>query len=165
MMSNLLDGIVERLVPPFTLSKIEGDAVFAYATQDALPPGPQLQACIGACHADFRRRLAAAHEIWTCTCDGCLRINSLDLKFVVHAGTFVIQSIAGSAELIGAEVVMAHRLLKNDAADVVGHGAYTLVTASAAARLGISTEGSTPLVARYEHYPPIDTHVFPLHPQ
>ncbi len=162
MMSSLLDGIVEGLVPPFTLSKIEGDAVFAYATQEDLPSGTQLQTCIGACHAEFRRRLAAAHETWTCQCDACMRIDALDLKFVLHAGTFVIQAIAGSTELIGSEVVMAHRLLKNEAADVVGHGAYTLVTASAATRLGIPTEGSTPLVARYEHYPPIDTHLFPL---
>jgi len=27
--SSLLDGIVGQLVPPFTLSKLEGDAVFA----------------------------------------------------------------------------------------------------------------------------------------
>ena len=32
--SSLLDGIVTRLVPPFTLAKLEGDAVFAY-TEDA----------------------------------------------------------------------------------------------------------------------------------
>jgi hypothetical protein len=163
MMSSLLDGIVGRLVPPFTLSKLEGDAVFAYATDDAVVPrGADLRTCIEACHAEFRSRLDAAHEVWTCTCDACLRIDSLELKFILHAGPFVIQQIAGRDELVGPDVVMAHRLLKNDAADLLGHGAYALLTAAAVDRFGVPTDGSTPLVARYEHYPPIDTVVFPL---
>jgi hypothetical protein len=57
---------------------------------------------------------------------------------------------------------MAHRLLKNEVADLIGHGAYALVTAVAADRFDIPTDGSSPLVARYEHYPPIDAFVFPL---
>ena len=39
VMSNLLNGIVEQVIPPFRLSKLEGDAVFAYATEDSMPPG------------------------------------------------------------------------------------------------------------------------------
>jgi hypothetical protein len=164
-MSSLLDGIVGRLVPPFTLSKLEGDAVFAYATESAvLPHGSDLRACLDACYAEFRRRLEAAHDIWTCRCDACLRIDSLELKFILHAGSFVIQEIAGRPELVGPEVVMAHRLLKNEAAGLVGHGAYALLTATATARFGVPIGGSLPLVARYEHYPPIDAFVFPLRP-
>ena len=106
--------------------------------------------------------LGAAHEIWTCRCGACLRIDALDLKFILHAGAFVTQEIAGRAELVGPEVVMAHRLLKNDAADLVGHGAYALVTAVAATRFAVPTDRAIPLVARYEHYPPIAAFVFPL---
>ena len=163
MMSSLLDGIVGRLVPPLTLSKLEGDAVFAYATDAAVVPrGPALLAYIEACYGEFRGRLDAAHDIWTCTCDACLRIDTLELKFILHAGPFVIQEIVGRPELVGPEVVMAHRLLKNEAAERVGHGAYVLLTATAAARFDVPTDASTPLVAHYEHYPPIDTFVFPL---
>ena len=112
MMSSLLDGIVGRLVPPFTLAKLEGDAVFAYATDGAaVPRGAALRACIDACYADFRGRLDQAHDIWSCRCDACMRIDQLDLKFILHAGPFVIQEIAGRSELVGPEVVMAHRLL------------------------------------------------------
>jgi hypothetical protein len=162
-MSSLLDGIVECLVPPFTLAKLEGDAVFAYATQsDLLPDGSAVLGCIQACYDAFRRRLDTAHETWTCTCDGCLRINDLELKFVVHSGRFVIQQIAGTAELVGSDVVMAHRLLKNDAAQVLGHGAYALVTSPAVERFALSTDRATPLVSRYEHYAPIDAWLFAL---
>ena len=165
MISSLLDGIVARLVPPFTLSKLEGDAVFAYAVDDApIPDGSGLLACVAACYAEFLARLAAAHDVWTCRCDACLRIDSLDLKFILHAGPFVLQEIAGRAELVGPDVVMAHRLLKNEAAALLGSPAYILVTAVAAERFGVPTAGARQLVARYEHYPPIETFVFPLRP-
>ena len=72
------------------------------------------------------------------------------------------QEIAGTRKLVGPEVVMAHRLLKNNAATLVGHSAYALITAAAAARLGIPTEAAVPIVETYEHYPPIRAHVFPL---
>ncbi len=162
MLSSLLDGIVGRLAPPFTMSKLEGDAVLTYALEPTLPRGAAVRACIDATYADFRGRLDAAHEVWACDCDACLRIDVLELKFIVHAGPFVIHEIVGNLELVGPEVVMAHRLLKTEAAEVVGQGAYVLVTAAATNLLEIPTEGSIPLVARYEHYPPIDAFVFPL---
>jgi hypothetical protein len=161
--SSLLDGIVDELVPPFTLSKLEGDAVFAYADADGgLPRGDALLACIDACFAEFQRRLGQAHDIWTCRCDACMRIDQLDLKFILHAGPYVIQSIAGGAELVGPEVVMAHRLLKNDAVATLGTGAYALLTASAVERFDVPTAGATSMAASYEHYDPIDTFLFRL---
>ena len=148
--SSLLDGIVGTLVPPFTLSKLEGDAVFAYADADGgLPRGDALLDCIDACYAEFQRRLGQAHEIWTCRCGACMRIDQLDLKFIVHAGPYVIQSIAGAAELVGPEVVMAHRLLKNDAVATLGTGAYALLTSSTVDRFDVPTAGATPMPATY----------------
>jgi Protein of unknown function (DUF2652) len=164
VMSNLLDGIVERVVPPFTLSKLEGDAVFAYATDPApMPHGAAVLDCLTGCYAEFRRRLGTARSIWSCWCDACARIEVLELKFVLHAGTYVIQEIAGRRELVGPEVVIAHRMLKTGAAELVGHGAFALTTAAAASRFDIPTEAAIPMVETYDHYPtPISAHVFPL---
>ena len=51
--SHLLDGIVERVVPPFTPSKLEGDAVFAYgADSAAVPNGPAVLDCPTDCYAE-----------------------------------------------------------------------------------------------------------------
>ena len=163
MMSSLLDGIVERMVPPFTLSKLEGDAVFAFATDsDAVPTGEDMLACLADCYAEFRRRNDAAHEIWTCSCGACTMGNGLDLKFIVHAGSFVVQSIAGGRELVGPDVVMAHRLLKTRAAEVAGGGGYALITAPAAARFEVPTVDGLTLVETYDHYAPIDCWVYRL---
>jgi hypothetical protein len=163
LVSSLLDAIVGRLVPPFTLSKLEGDAVFAYAPSDAgIPRGDALLDCVQACYDGFRRLLADAHEVWTCRCDACQRIDQLELKFIVHAGGFVIQSIAGTAELVGPEVVMAHRLLKNDAAAALGTGAYALLTAPVVERFGVPVDGALPMSAEYEHYEPLGTYLYRL---
>lgn len=118
--------------------------------------------CLTECYADFRRRLGMARGIWPCWCNACSQIDVLDLKFILHDGAFVIQEIAARRELVGPEVVMAHRLLKTGAAELVGHSAYALITAAVAARFDIPTEAAVPIVETYEHYPPISAHVFPL---
>jgi len=163
VMSGLLDGIVGRMVPPFTLSKLEGDAVFVYATNPhAVPRGQDMFDCLGECYAEFRRRVGVARDVSTCSCGVCMGIDVLDLKFILHAGPFVIQEIAGRSELVGPEVVMVHRLLKTGAAELVGHGAYALVTAAAATEFDIPIETSVPITETYEHYEPISAHVFSL---
>lgn len=145
LISTLLDGIIERLSPPFTLAKLEGDAVFAFATLDALPSGVAILGCMSDCYAAFRAQLAHAGDLWSCRCDACVRVADLDLKFVLHAGSFVMQAIAGSRELAGPDVVAVHRLLKNRAVEVLGTRAYALVTVAASQRLGIPEAGSTRL--------------------
>jgi hypothetical protein len=168
LVSSLLDGIVERIVPPFTFSKLEGDAVFAFARDDDdVPRGAALLDSLSACYAAFRDRLAGAGQVWSCQCDVCSRaggldLRGLDLKFVLHAGSYVVQSIAGGRELVGPEVVMAHRLLKNHAAELIGHSAYALVTDAAASRLAIPVDGARELTETYEHYAPIAARVYAL---
>ncbi len=134
LMSHLLDTIVVALSPSFRLAKLEGDAVFAVADDqapDGGASGEAVLACLHRCHAAFADQLAAAGSQWTCTCDACARIGELDLKFVVHHGTWVAQRIAGSDELLGPDVNLAHRLLKNHARDVVGPVPYALITDAA----------------------------------
>lgn len=163
LVSSLLDGIIERVVPPFTLSKVEGDAVFVFAREDdAVPTGEALLGCLTACYESFRDRLHGARQVWTCRCDACARVGGLDLKFVLHAGSYVVHSIGGGLELAGPHVVMAHRLLKNHAAELVGSGAYALITEAAASRLAVPPEAGRELTETYEHYPPIAARVYPL---
>jgi hypothetical protein len=153
VMSSLLGGIVERVVPPFTLAKLEGDAVFAYAVDmPSVPRGADMRDCLAACYADFRGRLREASELTTCWCDVCSRIEVLDLKFILHAGPFVSQQIAGQRELVGPEVVVAHRLLKSRAPDLIGDRAYALVTDAACATLDIPVDGSVELAESFDDH-------------
>jgi hypothetical protein len=163
LMSSLLDGIVADITPPMTLSKLEGDAVFAYAPSATdVPHGTAFLDLIRAAYAGFRQRLGEAGAVWSCTCEACSRAGSLELKFIVHGGPFVIQTMAGGRELIGPEVIMAHRLLKSGAAETAGTGAYLLMTAAASAMLEVPPEDGRSITETYEHYAPLSGSVVAL---
>ena len=163
LLTRLLDGIVERIAPPFALSKLEGDAVFAFAPDgEEGVRGQAVVDCLTACYADYRARVDEAHELMMCNCDACLRIGSLELKFVLHHGEYILQSVAGRQELFGPDVTIAHLLLKNRVADVVGRCAYALVTESAAAGLDVPLERARPITEEYEHYEPVRASVLTL---
>jgi hypothetical protein len=66
-------------------------------------------------YEDFLRGTIEIARRSACPCGACTRTNDLRLKFIVHAGAFDTQKIGGRTELIGPDVVLAHRLLKNRA--------------------------------------------------
>jgi hypothetical protein len=163
LITSLLDGIVGRLVPPFQLSKFEGDAVFAFAPDDAFEyRGDDVVECMQQCYADYRSRRDEAQNLMFCNCSACSRLHELELKFVLHHGTYVVQSIAGRDELLGPDVTMAHLLMKNSVAEAIGSAAYALLTQSAAQQLDVPVGESAPHTEEFDHYPPIGAHVFTL---
>jgi Protein of unknown function (DUF2652) len=163
LLTSLLDGIVERIAPPFVLSKLEGDAVFAFAGEGELAVrGQSVVDCLTACYGAFRARLDEAGALMACTCDACLSIGTLDLKFVLHHGEYIVQPVAGHQELLGPDVTISHLLLKNHVADLIGPSAYALVTESAAAHLDVPLESAVPITEQYEHFPPVRARVLTL---
>jgi hypothetical protein len=68
-------------------------------------------------------------------CQACVILPSLELKFVVHHGPFVVHRIAGRERLLSAAVNVAHRLLKNSVTQQTGYRAYLFVTDAAAQQL------------------------------
>ncbi len=131
LLSSLLGGIVEKVDPPFTFVKFEGDAVFAVADKGSTPAGPDLLACITGCYHEFVSRLDEARLTWTCRCNACMVVDSLDLKFVLHHGYYIVQAIGAHVEILGPDVTVAHRLMKNSAAINLGSSAYLLSTEAA----------------------------------
>ena len=163
VMSSLLDGIATCVDPPFTLVKFEGDAVFAVTTGDIGPQAEELLSRVETCYRDFVERLAEAGLIWTCTCDACIRMGTLDLKFVIHHGEYFVQSVGSNVEVLGPDVNIAHRLLKNTAADHVGAAAYALFTDKAVEELTLSLSGATTIEEPIDGMSPVTTQVIPLH--
>jgi hypothetical protein len=163
LMTSFLDAIVGSLTPPFTLAKLEGDAVFAYANDDALPiRGEQVTACLQACYATFRAHLRRTEDGLTCSCDACTSGARLDLKFILHHGGYVAQTIAGGTELLGPDVNTVHRMLKNDVVATTGWPAYALLSAAAVEHLAVPLGDGVPLVLEYEHIGRMDALALPL---
>jgi len=161
VMSTTLQAIVEALSPQFELAKFEGDAVFAVA-DDGTVSGEAMLGTLSACYAAFRAQLTTATETWVCSCNACSTINTLDLKFIVHHGGYVAQTIAGHSELLGPEVNVAHRLLKNHAVELVGRVPYALFTDAATDALSLGTDGMTDGEEAYDGNPPLPVHILVL---
>jgi hypothetical protein len=151
VLADLMNVVVSNLQPPLTVSKLEGDAVFSYAIDGACGASTLLDA-IERSYFAFRTRQRDIAQATTCTCDACKQIPSLDLKFIVHHGSFVRRELAGSEELTGRDVIVVHRLSKNSAADVLGTKGYVLLTDASMTALGLDGPalGARTHVERYD---------------
>jgi hypothetical protein len=90
--------------------------------------GSMLLDTIERCYFGFRRRRRDVRQATSCECNACAQIPDLDLKFVVHHGVAMHQKVAGREELLGSDVIVAHRLLKNDVVEELGMKAYALIS-------------------------------------
>lgn len=123
ILADLMNTVVKGLRPLFKLSKLEGDAAFAYAITDEVD-GSLLLDTAEACYFAFRNRLLSIRQATSCSCNACTLIPSLNLKLVAHHGQIATQKIAGRSELVGSDVILVHRLLKNSIAEP----AYLFIT-------------------------------------
>ncbi len=127
ILADLIGAVVTALRPNFRLAKLEGDAAFTFATAEKID-GSMLLDTIERCYFGFRRRRRDVRQATSCECNACVRIPDLDLKFVVHHGSAIHQKVAGRQELLGSDVIVVHRLLKNEVVEKLGIKAYALIT-------------------------------------
>jgi hypothetical protein len=160
VLSDLMSVVVSNLQPVLTVSKLEGDAVFAYALEGACCASTLLDT-IEQSYFAFRSRQRDIDHATSCTCDACRQIPTLDLKFIAHYGSFVRRELAGSEELTGRDVIVLHRLSKNSAADVLGTKGYALLTDACVGALGLEPValGMQPHVERYDDVGEVACHI------
>jgi len=163
ILTELLEVIVNSCGSILTLSKLEGDAVFSYVFSEKVERGETLLELVEATYAAFQDRAISMHRATTCTCAACRAIPNLDLKFIVHYGDFIIQNISNIRELVGTDVNLAHRLMKNHVAEEQGWQAYALFTDRALECMGLQLEDAFPHVESYEHLGDTQTYSLNLH--
>lgn len=151
ILADLIGAVVSSLGPLFTLSKLEGDAAFTYHQTDDLE-GSLLLDTIERCYFTFRRRRRDVRQATSCDCNACSRIPDLNLKFVIHYGEAIYQEVAGQRELLGADVITVHRMLKNEVVNTLGIDAYALFSQQSldAARLAPEELGMVPHQETYD---------------
>ena len=152
ILADLIGTVVTTLRPTFRLAKLEGDAAFMAAPQDDLD-GSLLLDVIERCYFGFRRRRRDVRQATSCECNACVRIPDLNLKFVVHHGTILRQRVAGHEELLGADVILVHRLLKNDVVAATGVEAYALLSQQCVDAMDVDVDalGMHATTETYEH--------------
>ncbi|HEU0235803.1 MAG TPA: DUF2652 domain-containing protein [Candidatus Limnocylindrales bacterium] len=151
ILADLIGAVVSALKPSFRLAKLEGDAAFTVMTAERLD-GSMLLDTIERCYVGFRRRRRDVRQATSCACNACVRIPDLNLKFVVHHGLAMHQRVAGQQELLGSDVILVHRLLKNEVVYRLGVEAYALFTQACldAADIEPTALGMRPITETYD---------------
>jgi hypothetical protein len=163
ILTALLETIVGKFKTLLTISKLEGDAVFAFVAESDLTRGETLLEMIESTYIAFRDYADAAYRRTTCPCKACRAIPNLDLKFLTHHGDYIIQNIAGIRELVGSDVNLIHRLLKNHVVENTGWKAYALFTETSLEHLQMTPAGLHKQVESYEHLGDVAVNCMDLH--
>jgi hypothetical protein len=149
----LLELLVENTRPPLVISRLAGDAVISYGLRESFFQGQTLIEKIEDTYVAFHKAIERLVLNNTCRCNACANISNLDLKFFIHYGTFGIQRISDHDELVGSDVNLLHRLLKNSVTEQTGVHAYALFSEAAIQQLGVEdlVGGMTPHTEAYEY--------------
>ncbi len=162
-LSYLLETIVENLSILLTISKLEGDAVFAYVEESKLREGKSLLELIDHTYVTFRDKALALYDQATCPCRACRALPTLDLKFILHHGDFIIQQVAGIKDLLGTDVNLIHRLSKNHVSESTGWRGYALFTDQVLEHMQTGRDNFFKQSESYEHLGDIETYCIDMH--
>ncbi len=128
ILEELTTLIANDLAPPLRFVKLEGDAILCCADGSTFADGERLLEVLEVCYFDFSNRLLDMARSATCPCAACASMDSLDLKFVSHYGTYMVQHVGGVEDVAGPDVILVHRLLKNTITEHTGCRAYVFLT-------------------------------------
>lgn len=163
ILTELLQLLVEKFTPLMVISKLEGDAVFAYTADGTFTRGDTLLEFLESTYVAFRDKQMSMRHKTTCTCAACQNIPSLDLKFIAHCGEFIVQNIGTVRELVGSDVNLIHRLLKNHVSENTGWRAYMMFTERCLNHLQLQLEDAHMQPEEYEHLGEMKTYSIDLH--
>ncbi|HEV8670655.1 MAG TPA: DUF2652 domain-containing protein [Candidatus Limnocylindria bacterium] len=141
ILAELLEVTSRELERHLRLSRVQGDALICVGEEDEVIP------CLEDAFLSFHRRVRSMVAATTCPCNACRSVPSLTLKFVAQHGTYSTVNVRGTVDLVGADVNIAFRLLKNH---VPSHE-YILATNSVLQRLpALARERFVPISEDYD---------------
>ena len=113
IIAELLELLIDNEELDLTLSDIEGDAIFYYKYK-SVPTQEELFNQVKKMFVNFHSHLKLYEERRICQCGACCSASNLNLKFFAHAGELDFIKIKEDQKPYGQDVIVAHRLMKND---------------------------------------------------
>ncbi|RIK29926.1 MAG: hypothetical protein DCC56_11150 [Anaerolineae bacterium] len=161
---SLFDAQLKNIQFPLKISGFRGDAIFMYTPEACFINPQSFVETLENLYVIFVDMLRQMQVNTTCPCRACRNMGTLDLKMCIHCGEYMVQKLGDREELVGADVIIPHRMLKNNVTEKTGVKAYALFTDAAAQALRLS-ELSQPLISHaetYEHLGEVKMQVFDL---
>lgn len=113
---SLLRSLVASNTLNMSVGEVEGDAILFYRF-GALPSLSELTAQCKKFYDDFNTQLESLKKQFPTDFAKYISTNKLSLKIVLHAADMTSTHIEGMIKLIGEDVVVVHKLLKNSVED------------------------------------------------
>lgn len=108
----LLRKLIEANILKMNVGEIEGDAIFFYKT-GRLPDVNRVAEQCKHLYKTFSDFLAQLEQNDPENYNKYLSDNQLGLKIIIHYGRISLANIKGRTKLLGEDVIIAHKLLKN----------------------------------------------------
>jgi hypothetical protein len=109
LIHELLEIIIDSNILNLKIAEIQGDAILFYKL--GVPPSiSKLESQVKRTFRNFHQSLERMREKYPILHDA----PELTLKIIVHMGTISTTQVKGVVKLLGSDMVLAHRILKNN---------------------------------------------------
>ncbi|MCA8832046.1 DUF2652 domain-containing protein [Hymenobacter pini] len=166
LVADLLEILIEANILDLEVNEIQGDAVLFYR----LGPPPSAEELARQCrriYLDFQNYLHLVERDTGSALAASLHELALTLKIVVHYGHVSVARIREHTKLMGRDVIVVHRLLKNNVAGseyILLSEGYTHTQPAAELASAFSWTRLLPGATYYEHLGEIPYHYAHLSP-
>ena len=166
ILQSLFDAQLKAIQHPFVISGFRGDAIFMYVPETNFVQPQSFLEALENFYIVFAETLQRMQYNTTCTCRACKNMSMLDLKMCIHYGEYLIQKLGDREELLGADVIVPHRMLKNHVIESTDIRSYALFSDVAAQRLNLIEycDHLIPHSETYEHLGDVPMCVHDLRP-
>lgn len=161
VIAGLLEALVTRLGDPLHLWRLEGDAVLAYTTDPSFPDGHTFLTICDDLYRGFVSRRLEIETNSTCDCRACANVSGLDLKIIVHHGSFEEFTIGPMSDISGSDAILVHRMAKTAVKQATGIHSYCLISQAAFEHMG-APQGLAPYSEELEHFGEVQMHAYDL---
>jgi hypothetical protein len=131
ILQSLFDAQLEHIKFPLKISGFRGDAIFMYTPELCFVNPQTFLETLENLYIVFLETLQQMQFNTSCPCRACRNMNKLDLKMCIHYGDYIVQKLGDHEELLGADVIIPHRMLKNHVVEQTGVKAYALFSEAA----------------------------------
>ncbi len=163
-LQGLFDAQLKHIQFPLHISGFRGDAILMYVPETDFISPQSLVETLENQYIVFSDTLQQMRLNTTCNCRACQNMKLLDLKMCIHYGEYLIQKLGDREELLGSDVIVPHRMLKNNVIEKTGIKPYAAFSEAAAEKLNLTKYCNVliPHTETYEHLGEVKIHVHNL---